>query len=114
MDRAGEVELLPTAPGGAVEGGLVSETQWGAVRALRERGVSVRRIARELGLDRKTVRKWLRQEWREQRRRCRGRELDRFAEFLRARAPEVGFNAVVLHREARARGTRAPTRRWPA
>ena len=52
MDRAGEVEILPTAPGGAVEGGLVSETQWGAVRALRERWVSVRRIARKLGLDR--------------------------------------------------------------
>jgi transposase len=104
MDRVGEVEILSTAPGGAVEGGLVSETQWGAVRGLRERGVSVRRIARELGLDRKTVRKWLRQEWREQRRRCRGRELDRFAEFLRGRAPEVGFNAVVLHREARALG----------
>jgi transposase len=66
--------------------------------------MSLKRIARELGLDIKTVRKWVRQEYRAQRRRCPGRELDKFAEFLRGRAPEVGFNGRVLHREVAALG----------
>jgi len=87
-----------------VEGELIEESRWGAMRALRERGVSKRGIARQLGLDIKTVRKWLQEEWRPQTRRKRGRALDDWREFLRCRAPEVGFNAEVLHRELRARG----------
>lgn len=93
------VETPVAAPGGAAGGEVIDETQWGAVRALRERGMSRKRIARELGLDIKTVRRWLREPWRPQRRQARGRALDQFGEFLRGRAPEVGFNAVVLHRE---------------
>ncbi len=104
MDEVARLETLPAAPGGAAGGELISETQWGAVRALRGRGMSRKRIARELGLDIKTVRKWLRADWQPQRRQARGRELDRFAEFLRGRAPEVGFNAVVLRRELQALG----------
>jgi transposase len=83
---------------------LLSESQFGAVRSLFERGVSRKAIARELGLDVKTVRKWVRQSFAPQPRRARGRVLDRFAEFLRARALEVGFNAAVLLRELRSQG----------
>lgn len=104
MEQPVGLETLPAGPVGAAGGELISETQWGAVRALRERGMSRKRIARELGLDIKTVRKWLREAWQPQRRRERGCELDEFAEFLHGRAPEVGFNAVVLRRELKALG----------
>ncbi|HSJ74977.1 MAG TPA: IS21 family transposase [Gemmatimonadales bacterium] len=92
-------EMLAGAPGGAAEEALIEESRWGAVRALWERGVSKKAIARELGLDIKTVRKWCRQAWSPQKRRSQGRVLDSWEAFLRARAPEVGFNAMVLHRE---------------
>ena len=104
MDEQHEVDTLGAGPGGGAEGELISESQWGAVRALFERGVSRKAIARELGLDIKTVRKWLRRSYEPQRRRSRGRLLDRFSEFLRARSVEVGFNGAVLLRELRAQG----------
>jgi len=73
--------------------------------ARSERGEGVKRIARELGVDRKTVRRWLRLGgWRPRPPQRRGRQLDRFAEFIERRAPEVGFNAVVLDRELRGLG----------
>lgn len=99
MEREPRSEMLAAAPGGAAEAELIDERSWGAVRALWERGVSKKAIARELGLDIKTVRKWCRQAWSPQKRRSRGRVLDAWESFLRARAPEVGFNAMVLHRE---------------
>ena len=92
-------EKLSVAPVGATEEGLINESTWGAVRALWERGVPKKAISRELGLDVKTVRKWCRQSWTPQKRRRSGRVLDSWESFLRARAPEVGFNAMVLHRE---------------
>lgn len=97
-------EMLAGAPGGAAEEALIEESRWGAVRALWERGVSKKAIARELGLDIKTVRKWCRQAWSPQKRRSQGRVLDSWEAFLRARAPEVGFNAMVLHRELAGQG----------
>lgn len=91
-------------PRGVTEEPLVRETQWGAIRELRAQGRPRKAIARELGLDIKTVRKWLRQEYRRKRRERTERELDTHAEFLRGRAPEVGFNGKVLERELRERG----------
>ena len=104
MSEGHEVDTQGAAPGGGAGGELISESQWGAVRALFERGVSRKAIARELGLDVKTVRKWLRERYAPQHRRGRGRLLDRFADVLRARALEVGFNAAVLLRELRSQG----------
>lgn len=95
---------LTTAPEGAVEGEVINQNVYGAVRALAEQGVSKKGIARQLGLDVKTVRTWLRKPWRAQTRRARGRQLDAWREFLQARALEVGFNAVVLTRELAGRG----------
>src|SRR2546425_1588990 len=80
---------LTPAPQGAVEGEVINQNVYGAVRALAEQGVSKKGIARQLGLDVKTVRNWLKKPWRG---------------FLQARAPEVGFNAVVLTRELVERG----------
>jgi transcriptional regulator with XRE-family HTH domain len=50
-------------PESTTEEPLIGESVWGAVRALRERGLSKREIGRQLDLDIKTVRKWLRQQW---------------------------------------------------
>ena len=99
----GGAEILTAAPASAAEGDLIDQNVWGAIRTLREKGRSRKAIARELDLDIKTVRKWLRRNWDQQKRR-RGRRLDGFAEFLKGRAPEVGFNAVVLRRELTGRG----------
>lgn len=104
MDSEPGIAMLSVAPGGATEEPLIEQSVWGAVRTLRERGLSKREIGRELDLDIKTVRKWLRQKWEPQRRPGRGRALDRWEIFLRGRAPEVGFNAAVLYRELKAQG----------
>src|SRR6058998_1469618 len=90
---------LTAAPEGAVEGEVINQNVYGAIRALAEQGESKKGIARQLGLDVKTVRTWLKRPWRVQTRRARGRQLDAWREFLQVRAPEVGFNAVVLTRE---------------
>lgn len=97
MERTSE--MLPVAPEGATGGEVISEKLGAAIEALRERGMGKKAMARELGLDIKTVRKWCRQTWRPQVRRPRGRRLALWEPFLRGRAPEVGFNGVVLRRE---------------
>ena len=99
-----EAARLSVAPGGATEDGVIEESQWGAIQALWQQGRSKKAIARELDLDIKTVRKWLKQPWKAQSRPKRGRLLDAWEAFLRGRAPEVGFNAMVLYRELRQQG----------
>jgi hypothetical protein len=57
--------------------------------ARRERGEGIKRIGRELGVDRKTVKHWLRlSAWPPREAQRRKRQLDRFAEFIERRAPE--------------------------
>ncbi len=70
------------------------------------RGEAVLAVARAYGLDPKTVPAWRRRGRYGVRRDPTGRVglLTPFAAWLRARAPEVAFNAVVLHRELRAQG----------
>src|SRR4051812_12172100 len=104
MDESSGQAVLDAAPGGAAEVSLLEESAWEAVRGLRERGLSRKAIARELDLDIKTVRKWLLRPWAAQRRPGQGRSLDAWESFLRGRAPEVGFNAAVLHRELMGQG----------
>lgn len=66
-------------------------------------GEGVKRIARELGVDRKTVKRWKRLgQW--QPRQGRPRPLDRYVDFLERRAPEVGWNGAVRSREVRGLG----------
>jgi len=83
---------LSAAPVGAAEGEVINQNIYGAVRTLAEQGAPKKAIARQLGLDVKTVRKWMKRSWTPERRRARGRLLDRWREFLQARAQEVGFN----------------------
>ncbi len=68
--------------------------------ARRDRGEGIKQIARDLGVDRKTVKRWLRLgAWQPRQTQRRARQLDRFASFIERRAPEVGFNSAVLYRE---------------
>ena len=65
--------------------------------ARQARGEGAKRIARELGVDRKTVKRWLRLgRWQPRRSRARPRAIDQFADFIERRGPEVGWNGVVL------------------
>jgi transposase len=84
--------------------------------ALHEQGWPVKRIARKLGMDPKTVRGWLRSgqlpTWTQ---RSRGSAVDRHAEHLRRRWDEGCRNAAQLWREIRERGFRGRQRtvqRW--
>jgi transposase len=93
------VVSLPTEAGSAEERMLGADLVREMV-ARKERGEGVKRIARELGVDRKTVKRWLRVgSWQPRRSGQRPRLIDRFTEFIAQRAPEVGWNGVVLHRE---------------
>lgn len=103
MEPVENSEIIASTASGVEEGSVITQTDWGAARALFERGMSKSAIARELGYDIKTVRKWLTVDWQPQRRR-RAHSLDPYESFLRARAPEVGYNAAVLLREVRALG----------
>jgi predicted transcriptional regulator len=68
--------------------------------ARAERGEGSRRIARKLGVDRKTVRRWLKAgQWQPRQYQPRLRAIDAFGGFIERRGPEVGWNGVVLQRE---------------
>ena len=103
------------APGGPLSGGgatvpvtgrsaevaVVGQEQWEMIRSRHAAGQSVSAIARELGLDRKTVRSCIRREaWRPySREAARPTLLDAHMDWLRRRAPQVGFSARILHQE---------------
>jgi len=98
-ERKNRIVSLPTEAGSAEERMLGADLVREMV-ARKSRGEGAKRIARELGVDRKTVKRWLRiGSWEPRRSRQRPRLIDRFTEFIAQRAPEVGWNGVVLHRE---------------
>lgn len=79
------------------------------VRVLARRGGKVKQIARELGVSRNTVRRYLRdpQAGRYKRRAARAKKLDPFCEYLQSRieaAQPRWIPATVLLREIRERG----------
>ena len=89
------------------EGFMVGEDRWQEIRRLHhDAHVPIAEIARRLDLDRKTVRSCLRQEaWQPYERPARTDTLlAEHAEFLRERAPKVGYSAQVLWQELRQRG----------
>lgn len=82
---------------------VLGQQQWEAVHERRSRGLSISAIARELELDRKTVRTCLRQaSWQPYSRSAVATLLDPHREWLAGRAPEVGFSARILWQELRA------------
>ena len=94
----------------------VRRARFNEALALHGQGWPVRRIARALGADRKTVRGWLRSgEFPSWRHRPRGSSVDRHAEHLNQRWGEGCCNAAQLWREIRSQGFRGRLRtvqRW--
>lgn len=84
---------------------MIGLDRWEEIRRRADQGASIRAIARELHLDRKTVRRCLRQtEWKPYERMARSDTLlATHAEYLRRRAAEVGYSAQVLFQELRGR-----------
>lgn len=97
-EQAINVSLPPIGKESA-EGLMLKEDAVREIISRLERGEKVKAVARELGVDRKTIKRWRRAGgWRAQRRK-RARKVDAFREFIERRGIEVGWNAVVLHRE---------------
>ena len=84
---------------------MLGEERWEEVHRRAAAGVSIRAIARELDLDRKTVRRCLRQSaWRPYQRAAREDTLlAPQAPYVPQRAAEVGYSARVLFQELRRR-----------
>ncbi len=82
------------------EEGVIGQQQWQAIRERHAEGQSISAIARDLDLDRKTVRSAVRQAvWAPYSREPRRRELDSHLDWLRERAPQVNYSARILHQE---------------
>jgi transposase len=86
---------------------MVQEDRWKEIHRLHEDGrVSIAEIGRRFDLDRKTVRRCLREDaWRPYQRALRGDTLlADHAEYLRERAAEVQYSAQVLFQEVKNQG----------
>ena len=85
---------------------MVTLDEYLEILELARRGLSKTEIARRLGLDRKTVRKYLKKEGKPPvaRIRQRGTLIDPFAEYLRMRVAQGCTNGMVLLREIREQG----------
>ncbi len=84
---------------------MVDQERWAEIRRLfYEERVSMSEIGRRLDLDRKTVRRSLRQlTWQPYRRVTVSETLlTAHADFVRTRAPQVGYSARILYQELRA------------
>ena len=84
---------------------MVGRDRWEEIRRRAGAGASIRAIARALDVDRKTVRRLLRQkQWKPYQRTARADTLlASHAAYLRRRAAEVGYSAQVLYQELRRR-----------
>jgi hypothetical protein len=84
---------------------VVGQERWEELKRLKAGGMTVSGISRATGLDRKTVRRCLRQvRWQAYRRAVRrGSLLTPYREWLKGPAPEVGYSARLLYQELVAR-----------
>jgi transposase len=105
MEDKREEIVSPSNATGTAEERMLGADLVQEMVARRERGEGIKQIARELGVDRKTVKRWLKLgQWQPREPQRRARQLDRFAEFMERRAPEVSFNGAVLYRELQGLG----------
>lgn len=83
---------------------VIGQERWEEIRRMRAAGQAVARIARATGLDRKTVRRCLRQkQWTPYRRTPLAQTLlSAHMGWLAERAPQVNFSAQILFQELRA------------
>lgn len=90
-----------SAPRVGVEEPVVGQERWEEMHRLRAVGMTVAGVARATGLDRKTVRRCLRQvRWQAYRRPARREALlDAHRAWLVERAAQVGYSARILYQE---------------
>ena len=83
------------------ENSVIGQQQWMAIHERRRGGQSVSAIARDMDLDRKTVRSALkRREWAPYRRKAASsRLLEAHQAWLAKRAPKVHYSARILYQE---------------
>ncbi len=88
-------------PGVGGEEPVVGKERWEQMQRLKAAGMTVSGVARATGLDRKTVRRCLRQvRWQAYRRPARREALlDAHREWLTERAVQVGYSARILYQE---------------
>ena len=105
MEEARDRIVSLSTTSGAAEERMLGADLVSEMVARKDRGAGIKQIARELGVDRKTVKRWLKLgAWQPRQVQRRARQLDRFAPFIERRAPEVGFNGAVLYRELQGLG----------
>lgn len=74
------------------------------IRSLHQHGLTVSEIGRQVGMDRKTVRKYLRETSREYRRKPKEWKADSYRSYLRERWEQGAENASRLFRELQKKG----------
>ncbi len=105
MDATTSAVVSPLGTPSPTEERMLREDVVREILARLERGEGIKRIARELGVDRKTVKAWRRRgQWRPRPAGERARALDGYTAFLDGRGPEVAWNGQVLHRELQGLG----------
>jgi transposase len=103
--EVGSVSIAPQVEQLGEQEKMLQRERWDEIRRMRfEEQVSVSEIARRLDLDRKTVRRCLRQnEWRPYERAARSETLlSEHVQFLHGRAAQVNYSARILYQELRA------------
>ena len=85
---------------------MIGQQQWQAIHERRSAGQIISAIARDMGLDRKTVRSCARQQALVpyQREVTAATLLDAHRAWLAERAPQVHYSARIVHQELQARG----------
>lgn len=102
FDEQGEASRIPADAAIAAEGAMLGRERWEEIRRLQvDERLSIAAIARRVDVDRKTVRRCIREsQWRAYRRApVSATLLTPYADWLRVRAPEVGYSARVLYQE---------------
>ncbi|MBU4406849.1 MAG: IS21 family transposase [Thermoplasmatales archaeon] len=84
---------------------MISKKRWIMMRQLYEKGIPISAIARQIGVDRKTARKYARLlKYPIDKRKCRGSRLDPYKAYLDAKLKEAPYTATRLLREIREQG----------
>lgn len=105
LDEARESTIMCAQGDQSGEVRMVDQERWAEIRRLfHEARVSIAEIGRRLDVDRKTVRRSLRQAtWQPYHRAVVAEtRLTAHADFVRARAPQVNYSARILYQELRA------------
>lgn len=100
--RLSERATVVSPGANTTENSVIGQQQWMAIHERRRGGQSVSAIARDMDLDRKTVRSALRRSvWQPYARQESPGMLAAHMAWLSERAPQVNYSATILHRELR-------------